>query len=301
MLVVARKYNDIFYAISTEEWNGCQVHHLIMLTDRLDGSEFPMQELFDRVTPIHIELGRQGIVKQIIQLHKILEKTGYDVVTISNIATIANLYILKCIKAADILLIEDGLMNYCDFKPSADIRKRMLMRLLRINEKKIWPRISKTYLLQPDTAVYYYGLPTQLGIKTTLFAEKAHIEPSIAGKAIFVGQDLYRYGNITVEQYSRMVNQLIQHFHIDYYLPHTMASEKENVNAPRYDIVASLATLEIAASIYDFTIYSFSSSTLYTTKLINPRMKTYAIHSKELHHPVGDNIIYRLVDGTINI
>ena len=36
ILVVARKYNDIFYAISTSEWSQCSKHYLLMITDRLD-------------------------------------------------------------------------------------------------------------------------------------------------------------------------------------------------------------------------------------------------------------------------
>lgn len=48
ILVVARKYNDIFYAISTSEWSQCSKHYLLMITDRLDQNEYPMQHLFDR-------------------------------------------------------------------------------------------------------------------------------------------------------------------------------------------------------------------------------------------------------------
>ena len=42
ILVVARKYNDIFYAISTSEWSQCSKHYLLMITDRLDQNEYPM-------------------------------------------------------------------------------------------------------------------------------------------------------------------------------------------------------------------------------------------------------------------
>ena len=72
ILVVARKYNDIFYAISTSEWSQCSKHYLLMITDRLDQNEYPMQHLFDKVWSVHAELSHVAILKQVFILSRIL-------------------------------------------------------------------------------------------------------------------------------------------------------------------------------------------------------------------------------------
>lgn len=69
ILVVARKYNDIFYAISTSEWSQCSKHYLLMITDRLDQNEYPMQHLFDKVWSVHAEY-LQPIVTQYLVCNK---------------------------------------------------------------------------------------------------------------------------------------------------------------------------------------------------------------------------------------
>ena len=100
ILVVARKYNDIFYAISTSEWSQCSKHYLLMITDRLDQNEYPMQHLFDKVWSVHAELSHVAILKQVFILSRILNQLDYNLVTISNIVTVANLYILNHTKTA---------------------------------------------------------------------------------------------------------------------------------------------------------------------------------------------------------
>ena len=82
ILVVARKYNDIFYAISTSEWSQCSKHYLLMITDRLDQNEYPMQHLFDKVWSVHAELSHVAILKQVFILSRILNQLDYNLVTI---------------------------------------------------------------------------------------------------------------------------------------------------------------------------------------------------------------------------
>jgi hypothetical protein len=51
----------------------------------------------------------------------------------------------------------------------------------------------------------------------------------------------------------------------------------------------------------DYKVFSFSSSVLYTSKLINPNIKAVAIKSEKASVPVGCDIIYKNVDEIIQI
>lgn len=104
----------------------------------------------------------------------------------------------------------------------------------------------------------------------------------IQDKKIFVGQVPYRFGQMTLETYCERVNRLVKKYHIDYYLPHAFADSEEQVVCPILDIGKLRVTLEILASQYDYVIYSFGSSVLYSTRIINPRIKTYMVRIPEL-------------------
>ena len=301
MLVLARKYNDIFYAISTSEWEQSEKHYLMMITDRLDRADYPMQEMFDGVFTIHTQSSTMAFLREIWSIKKILRKINYSVVTTSNLAMVENLYVLNYDKTRVLVMLEDGIMNYYNFRPSHRTSKMFVMKVLGINEQRIQNKIDKCYLLKPSEAKYYFGKPTKLDLKSNIFLEKANLDSSVKGKSIFVGQDLYRDQNITLKEYSKIVNDFITEKQIDFYIPHTWSLEGENINCKQLDIIGSKATLEIYASVFDFTIYSFSSSVLYTTKIINPHVKSIALKHPKIKGLNSDNIIYKLVDNTINI
>ena len=235
ILVVARKYNDIFYAISTSEWSQCSKHYLLMITDRLDQNEYPMQHLFDKVWSVHAELSHVAILKQVFILSRILNQLDYNLVTISNIVTVANLYILNHTKTAKIIMLEDGFMNYYNFVPSNNRIKRLLMKLLFINVDRVYKKIGSCYLLEPNRAKYYFGLKKQLRIDADHILKSVPLSMNLEGKSIFVGQPLYLMNNMSVDEYSTIVNNCISQYAIDYYLSHTMSSKKENVVCEHID------------------------------------------------------------------
>lgn len=301
MLVVARKYNDIYYAISTEEWKNCEHHYLMMITDRLDNAKYPMQHLFDEVITIHTEKGNIGYFKQCLSIKRVLGKFNFQIVTISNLALVSNLCVLASHKVKEVLLLEDGLMNYYHFKPSQRLSKKILKYIFNIDEPHIFSKITKTYLLKPELAKYYYGRPTQLHLDVKTFLKHANIDHRINGKSIFVGQDLYHNSNLTVGEYSEIVNRVVKDKQINFYIPHTRAVSEERIDCKQFNLSDSLTTLEIYAALYNLKIYSFSSSVLYTTKVINPNVKAYSIRNRKTDRISDDSIIYKYVDEVINI
>ncbi len=301
MLVLARKYNDIFYAISTDEWEKTDKHYLLMITDRLDIVSYPMENMFDGVYTIHSSTGVLEILKETKTINKILSSLDYDIVTTSNLAIVVNMFVINNRKTKKVILLEDGIMNYYDFKSSRRLTKLIVMAFLGINERKIQKKITCTYLLSPDEAVYYFGEKKKLQLKGKMFAKYARLNESLRGKSIFVGQNFYVKGGITIKEYSDMVNRIIKENKIDYYLPHTMSKEGEDIKCEIFDVLGSNATLEIYASVMDYKVFSFSSSVLYTSKLINPNIKAVAIKSEKASVPVGCDIIYKNVDEIIQI
>lgn len=299
MLVLARKYNDIFYAISTDEWQKCEEHFLLFITDRLQKDHYPLEESFDKIFTILAKGTALHILYQVHKIKKIIKHIDYDYITTSNLALTANLYMLSRRKTKDVILIEDGLMNYKDFHTSDDTKKKMLMKILGINEEDVQAKVSKSYMLMPESAKYYYGVLKPLLLDGKNVCKQLGIGQELEGKSIFVGQPVYMAHDITIKEYSDFVNRIIKEFDIDLYLPHTLSSNQEIINAKIFDITKSKATLELYASVYNFKIYSFNSSVLYSTKLINRNVETYSIEIKDVVKIPDGNIMRKMVNDIL--
>lgn len=298
MLVVARKFNDIFYAISTKEWDMCDNHYLMMITYNLSSDNYPMQEMFSKVYTVNTLLSKSLDLNAIKRIKSIMSHLDFDTVTISNISLISSSYIISNKKVKECLLLEDGLMNYYDFKVSRRLSKVIVERLLGINYSIVLKKISKTYLLAPEEAVFYKGEPVKLNLKADIFRKNANLDYSLDNKSIFVGQPLYSTSGMPIEEYSRLVNKVIKEYKIDYYLPHRASLPGENIDCKVFDLNNTNATLEIYASCMNFKVFSFSSSVLYSTKIINSNVEAFCFEIEELKKY---DFIARIVDKIIQL
>lgn len=301
MLVLARKFNDIFYIVSSEAWKRYKKHYLIVLASNGELSDYPLLELFDKAEFVRSNGGRLSILTQLWKLQSITRKMDYNAVAFSNIALTTNLYLTKNKSVKTIYLLEDGLMNYYNFVETSDVRKKIVLSLFRINEERIHQKVKETYLLCPEEAVYYYGTPKKIAIDFDTILKQSKLPVNLDGKRILVGNDLYRYYDISVEEYSKLTNDLIRKYNIDYYIPHFLAYPEEKIDCKAINISETRATLEVYASKYDFTIYSIFSSVLFTTKLINPKMHCVLLDYPRFCNVSKDNIIYRKVDEIVEI
>lgn len=299
LLVVARKYNDIFYAISIPEWDQYTQHILVIIAEKNFAENFPLPNIFNDIIKIKYSGKRNGNFQIIQDINIIKKRIQCSTITMSNIVLSANMYLIKVSGAKTLLLLEDGLMNYYDFKPSQSKTKQMVQWLLGINERKIFNSISKTYLLAPTLASYYGGDPRQLKLNKELIFKHLKLE-NLENKVIFVGQCLYKMGYMSLDVYNERVNKIIQQYNINYYLPHAFALDGENIDCPRLNLEKSHATLEIFASQYNFTVYSFCSSVLYTTKIINPNVQSFLIRIPELSNKSDLPIIQKYCNGIID-
>lgn len=299
LLVIARKYNDIFYAVSTPEWQQFDCHILVIFTEKKSLEGYPLLSLFDDIINLHCSGARTGTLFLLWKIKAIEKRVQCTAVMMSNMVLVANQYLAKISGGKHIILLEDGLMNYYDFKPSKNKFKRCVQSFLGIDECKVFNNISHTYLLAPQLARYYGGTVNPLKLENKIIFEDAQLQ-DIEGKTIFVGQCLYRFGNMSVGAYNDRVNHLIKKYHIDYYLPHAFALGDENIDCQVLDLGKSHATLEVFAARYNFTIYSFCSSVLYSTRIINPAVRSYLIRLPELLDKSELPVIKKYCSGIID-
>lgn len=301
LLVVARKFNDIFYVISSDAWKRYDKHYLVVIANNGELSDYPMLELFDKAYFIKSKRTRISIIRLLWKLQGITAEFDFNAVASSNVALTTNLFVMnkKCVETC--YLLEDGLMNYYEFVETSSRTKKITLKLLCIDEEKLHKKISETYLLCPEEVVYYYGAPKKIKIDFDTILSQSKLPVNLEGKRVMVGNDLYRYYDISVDEYSKLTNDLIKKYNIDYYIPHFLAYPEEKIDCEIINISETRATLEVYSSKYSYTIYSIFSSVLFTTKLINPKMHCVLLDHPRLCNVSKDNIIYRKVDEAIVI
>lgn len=304
ILVIAKKYNDIYYAVSLPEWKNSCHKSLVIITKKLARSNYPMQDLFDDVHCITPRCGFLGIFQTLFELKFLLPKIDFDTVVLSNVSLVSNKYVLSYKRCKQAILIEDGYMNYYQFKEPDNNPKKCLMQLFGIKQTIVTSKIKKTYLLKPEIAEYYFGEKCQLSIAIDLFKSRLGEIPDLQGKKIFVGQPLYHSytGNsITLEQYNKFINKVIEKYDIDYYVPHAMSDAFEHINCVKLDIGLFKCTFEILASMFNMEFYSVSSTVLYSSKIVNPKCKSVMVQIPNVKVLPRNNIMYKYADVVVRI
>ncbi len=302
IIVIAFKYNDILYALGTSEFREATFRKLVIfyITGR-NPKDFPLQDIFDEVEYIKYGLGTVNMFANLIKICKMDWKC--DVLTYSNPLLLATKYITNLSQARKVLLLEDGLMNYY---PLTDIHynssrriKELVQKLIGIEDKKVFANKELiTYLLCPEMAVSYWGTTKRLMFDKDVI-DKEHLYKSsfIKGKKFFIGQALYNTDGISKEYYVNTVNRIIQEYEIDYYVPHYCSAD-ENIQCKYLNMQELGLTFEFLSSAYDFTVFSVSSTLLYSTKKINPSIKSYMVRMQGIKN--DQQILQKTVDGIID-
>lgn len=276
LLVIARKFNDIFYSMSLPEWNTEKRKQLIIISNGIKRQAFPMQDAFDDVKFLSYKgESIQNIIKIILELRKL--KIGkVETLVLSNPVLVTNQYLVRKAQPDVIIMIEDGSLNYSSFTPSTSMLKKTLQYCLRINQIKLFEKIKFTYLFYPEQGRFYFGHIKKLEFNREILNIKM-FPMNLNGRKLFVGQPLYNYGYITSQDYNEYVNELIRKFNIDFYIPHAFSTNSELIKCNKINLSQQNITLEALAAVYDFEIYSFGSSVLYTCKTINKNIQSHLI------------------------
>lgn len=262
--------------MSIPEWKTASQKQLIIISNGIRQETFPLQDLFDDVKFYYYNgEDSQNIIKIIWKLRN-LKLDKVETLVLSNPVLVTNQYLIQKARPTETIMVEDGSMNYSSFKPSKSGLKKSLQTILGINQDKIFNNIKKTYLFYPSKGSFFFGQIKKLVFNNKIF--KINTFPiNLNGKRIFVGQPLYNYGYLTLHEYNHLVNKVIEKYNIDFYIPHAFSSNMENMNSKILNLSESNVTLEGLATIYDFEIFSFGSSVLYTCKTINPKIQSNII------------------------
>lgn len=281
MIVIARKYNDIFYSLSIPEWADFESHILIMIGNEENIENPPLLSKFDEFIKIKKS---NNILSQIIKellISKRFKNKRAKLLTISNPEMLSSECLIKFLNPEKVIFLEDGLMNYYEYNPSNGIIKNVIRFCLGVNKKNTINKIVKTYLLAPELAKYYFGKKCKLHINIP-FNSLHSTDIKLNENRIFIGVPLYQSKLCTIEEYNNIVNRLIKELGIGIYIPHAYSSSEEYINTKVLNIWNYKLTLELIAKYNNFDIYSFYSSILFTTKYINDNIRTFAIIPKEL-------------------
>lgn len=294
-VVLAWKFNDIFYALSVSQCSKNERALFFVVKDNSRKTPLPLQEEFDDV----YSLNGEGVIKGLISVFKKTQGISAERLFLSNPILVINQWCRKRLNSGEVVMVEDGLMNYFSYTPSKSKIKKWLQLLLRVSNEKMYQQINETYLLLPEAAKYFFGTPRKLNINYRSVSFNK-IEGQLEGKRVFVGMPLYKFYDITISEYNQIVNAAIKKHGIDYYLPHLFASEKEHIECTKIDLANYACTFEMLAKNIDFSVYSFGSSILYTTKLINNTVRSYFIDTSLLPKDSSE-FLKQIVDQTIVI
>lgn len=277
LTVLARKYNDIFYAMATKEWNDYEKHYLIIVPEKSEPKEFPNQNCFDRVFILQDDRTKssKNLFKWGINTYKLLSNFYSETIMMSNPEMFDNRVVFKCLKCREIIFLEDGLMNYYEYKSSKPFLKRLASYLLSVEDSKYIKKITKTYLSNPSYAKYYFGQKSKLKLNTEIIINP--LIPNLNGKRILIAQDVLKNGNQNMTLKEKFINAIIKQYKIDYYVPRTYDFKEKIDNCEILNINKTGVTLEVLASKFNMEIYGFSTSLLFTTKIINNQTITHRL------------------------
>lgn len=303
ILVIAFKFNDIIYSISTDEYKKSKYKHLIIFEDKINSRDFPFTSEFDSITVKKIPSGRinQIIAALRIRLSFSINKS-YDTIITSNPFISLTTILISKFKKSKIILIEDGAMNYYSFADNNSIMKRIMKKVF--SSKNIISKIEKTYLINPLSAKFYFGekCKIDLDILNKLQPESLIIN-KLYNKKIFLGGGPIEFYPDEIKK--KTTENLIDRFNIDIYIPHhtsrVLISKTENINLSEFGVTIETVMPMLGNSL----IYTFGSSSVLNAKILNSNLKTILIKDNRQILDKNSSSFYDLMekscDNTIYI
>lgn len=301
LIVLARKYNDIYYSICTEEWQSHKRHVLLIMPNRADACSYPCQSMFDEVIVLPADKSISIIDRlfYIFTLKKYLKGVKGDLIVMSNPEMFINRIIYKFTQCNGIIFVEDGLMNYYNYKAGNGLIKKFLSFCYGVSNNCYLPKIIKTYVNYPEKSKYFFGKTVKLNLSdivTDPFLNITHINiPNLNGKRILIAQDVVEPGDENIYKHAGFFNSIIKEFKIDYYVPRCAHFKEKISGCEILNINDTGLTLELLAGKYNFEVYGFSTSLLFTLKAINPQIKSHRIVSSKCYELLIPQI---LIDNT---
>lgn len=276
-VVVAFKYNDIYYSVCTPVFENCGRRFLIVLRQATLAEElFPFQERFDKVFFMTYERNFWSLLILSFRLRALLRKLqSVNYLFLSNVNLFVSRLLIENIRIKKVVVVEDGLMNYLPPKKSLsdNFWKVLYMRIIGVRSNLSTDKFYGTFLLNPNSATMYFGRSMLLNL-TIKHSGVDEMIAKLEGKCILVGGNYYSYNYMSLSEYNYFCNLVIEKYKIDYYLPHHVGSPLEKVCCETLDISKNKVTLEMVLPyVGDLSVYSFGSSVLFSCVALKANCK----------------------------
>lgn len=267
IVVLAFKFNDIFYASSTDEFQGGTKKTLLILADKIPRDKYPGLERFDDVYYYRVSVNRLAqifLAMRIVKDHK--RELWGAILIVSNPYIVLTQIIMIFGRVSEGVMIEDGVMNYYANGGGSSKRKLIQYNLLKIFN--FWKYFNFTYLIYPEKALTYIGEPRRLALNKEVESEGSLILYSfLKDKSILIGGGAIEFLDNCDKE--RIVASLGKQLSLDYYIPH----HSDRVGACGLNVLdlnSEKLTLEM---IYPYCsglkVYSFGSSAAFNARGIN--------------------------------
>lgn len=278
ILVVAYKYNDILFTLGTEEFINSKYKKLLLFKlPNYSLSDFPFLEKFDEVLVFNYnkENVKLNVIDFFLYVMRNKVKLSANLLFISNPYLLHNKILFKISSFNEVILLEDGLMNYVPISNEISLLKSMVQKFIGANNLTLLDNTRKTYLSLPEKATLFRGDKKKLVLLQGVESDLEKLLQEVSGKNFFIGQNLYpRY--CSEAEYYLYVNKVLEKFNVDFYVPH--AYEKYTGQLGDFPIFhVKKYTFEYLAQFTSFNIYSFGSSLLLTAKVVNRKVKSNII------------------------
>lgn len=295
ILVIAFKFNDVLYASATEEYRDAEIRHIFIFSK--DGSidSFPLLHDFSRVITGRLDVSRfrQLITIAFMVIFGRLDYC-YDSILLANPFLIITKFILSKVRVENFILIEDGAMNYYDFRENRAFLKRLAERLLGC--AFALQKFKKTYLLRPEDARCFFG--EKKGLDVSVFEKlqpPACLTELLDGKKILLGGGVIE--SIEKNLKLNIINRVIKDFGIDVYIPHHAFPDAvvgvDNIRLSDFGV-----TFECVAPLVDeIVLYTFGSTVALNAKALNKKIGTVLF---KLPFVAFNNSFYELMEASVD-
>lgn len=281
IIVVAHKYNDILYSVDTEEFKNSHFKQLLIFKlPQFKQDDFPFLDKFDKVFIFEYDKEniRKNIIRFLFYVIKNRKELASNIAFFSNPNLLYNKIFAKLTNLKTSILVEDGLLNYVEIKNHISWSKKLFQKLLNINDSLLLSKTEKTYLSMPEKATLFGGNRVKLILSRTIDKGLTEILELLKGKKVFIGQNLYPKF-CSADVYYSLVRKVMLEYSIDYYVPH--AYEEYNNQLNEFNIyTVRKYTFEYFAQFIPFHIYSFASSLLMSSKIVNNNIESNLIRIK---------------------
>ena len=299
ILVVAFKFNDVLYASATDEFSRANERHLLVFNDRVDIGTFPLLGEFAKVFSKKIKKDRLAQLFAALSVLTSGQLDGYyNQIIIANPFILITKLIISKIRSEDVILVEDGAMNYYRYKENRFLLKELVERFLFVGDT--YKKITSTYLVSPERAFCYFGRKRRIDV--AVVGNWLSCPPSLidrlTDKKILVGGGVIEF--LDKDKKKSVLEKVVRDNGVQIYIPHHAHPEPisgvENIFISDFGVTLECMLPLIGRS----ELYTFGSSVALHAKAINADIRTVFFKLSGFNFIDSAAMFYELMESSVD-